>query len=205
MLAALNPQARANGPGPPYGQSAAPISIQNSGAKSPSTAFSLAVSAAARRISWRFNARVSRPTIQLKAWRAGSSSLVLVRASRTACTACSRLRPARALARATNSSAAPIGQGHSRLRCSSHQPKPPLPRTNSRVIPPPASRRPRGESPQQRSASRRSCVIHQPITTTGCRHQRGSPIQRSSPAAASTNKKGWIPVKESTPPGSIKA
>ena len=113
---------------------------------------------------------------------------------------------ASALARAINSSSRATGfaSGSTQPRAhrSSSQPLAPLPPTNSAVIKQPPRRSAQGRSPAHCSASRRSRLIHQPITTTGCRHQRGSPTRRSRAAAAITSRKGWIPVKESTPKGS---
>ena len=209
MLAALKPQARASGPGRAGFrlQIPAPTSIQNSGANKPSTAFSLAVSAAARRISGASRSAVSRPTIHARAWRAGwraasqgmspassawfctgwfcTDCTELGRAFSTPTTACSRLRPARALARATTSR----GVGASR---SIPQPARPLPPTSSSVIKPPASRSFQALVPAQASAPRRSRVIHQPITTTGWGHQRGSPTRRSRAQESQTSSRGLL-------------
>ncbi len=91
--------------------------------------FSAAVSAAARSSSASRSPSTSRPTIQRSCSRAGSrgsaasvasakgaASVALGRAARTASTACSRLRPARALASPTSSNGSPTGGCNSSIR-----------------------------------------------------------------------------------------
>ncbi|CAI8327288.1 MAG: Uncharacterised protein [Cyanobium sp. ARS6] len=198
VLAALNPQARASGPGAavhPRLQRVDPTNIQNSGANSPSTAFSLAVSALARRISSPVSEVVSRPTIQLSFSRAAerSSPPLQGRAAITFSTLCSRLLAASALARpATRASTAMLWSAPCvcrAIRSISH-PQPALPRVRISVMVSPPRRNLAGSSPHQLSVPRCSLLMQRPIHTTGCGDQSGSPISRSRPAAAITRRKG---------------
>ena len=193
MLLALKAQARANGPGRLglIPQRANPRSIQNSGANRPSTAFSEALSAVARRISCSLSSQTSRPTIQLSRWRAVSRSPSpsdVGNALTTALTLDRKLLAARALAKPINSRLQPnawMGDGAKHKRSIVH-PTVPLPSTTPRVITPPPSLRAKGLSPTTLSNRVRVFPMNQPITTTGCTIWAGSPINQSSPAAAAT-------------------
>ena len=169
MLLALNPQAKANGPGAPMNPAhhrTAPNSSQNSGANKPSTAFSLAVSAVARRISLLSSPAVSRPTSQLNCLRArGRFSGCCPKAANTSPVATARLRPARALAIPIINKG--LVAGCHIARRSIPQPAARLPPTSRAVIAKPAKRSLQVFSPAQASAQIRNKAMAAPIAITG--------------------------------------